>query len=180
VVDAEVIDAEVVDEDPAPAGDPEPITGPQLKALQALLAENRVIGQANRHQFLSKELGRKVTSTKQVTKQEAGWLIDGLSGGDQWERPPEPEPGPGPEPGPELEPEPEPGPDPPATPEQVKGLGTLIKKLNLGAAEGLALYRAVAGRDVPSTKDLSIDEAMRVHSALLAMIEDRKREEAAT
>lgn len=61
---------------PVEEDNPDPMTDPQSKALHALLRSKRGVAGPNRHPVVSELLGRKVTSLKQVTRSEAGNLIE--------------------------------------------------------------------------------------------------------
>lgn len=69
----EVIEAEVVD-DPQPDG----ITQPQLKKMGALMREAGLTDRAGALAFVAETIGRDVESRNDLTKREAGQVIDAL------------------------------------------------------------------------------------------------------
>jgi hypothetical protein len=75
----EIIEAEIVEptfDDP----EPEPlITGPQLTKLNLLLTQQVGSDRDAKLAWLTTELSREITSSKDLTKREATYLIDGLS-----------------------------------------------------------------------------------------------------
>ena len=146
-VEATVVDAELIEDPP-----PDPITAAQVKAIQAALHEAGVTERTDRLEFLTSMTGRRITSTKDLTKAEASAVYDHLASPPAVDETASP-----------------------ATEPQRQGLGRLIRELGLGAEEGLAVYAEVTGRTVPSTSDLTFEEANQVHSRLLDMIASAKR-----
>lgn len=58
----------------------EMITAAQLKKLHVVLGKESLTTDASKHDWLSSNLHREITSTKQLTKSEAGEIIDYLEG----------------------------------------------------------------------------------------------------
>lgn len=58
----------------------EMITAAQLKKLHVVLGKEGLTADAGKHDWLSSNLHREITSTKQLTKAEAGEIIDYLEG----------------------------------------------------------------------------------------------------
>lgn len=58
----------------------EMITAAQLKKLHVVLGKEGLTADADKHDWLSSNLHREITSTKQLTKAEAGEIIDYLEG----------------------------------------------------------------------------------------------------
>lgn len=58
----------------------EMITAAQLKKLHVVLGKEGLTADAGKHDWLSSNLQREITSTKQLTKAEAGEIIDYLEG----------------------------------------------------------------------------------------------------
>jgi hypothetical protein len=77
VVEDEIVDAEIVEETPAPT--PDAITAAQLKALHAALTGMGIKDRDRGLLMLSKIAGRDVASTKDLTKAEASKVIDALN-----------------------------------------------------------------------------------------------------
>jgi len=77
----EVIDAEIVEDEPAPVGDP--ITEGQLKALHAALNAMGIKDRDTGLTMLGRMVGRQIASTKELTKAEAHKLIDSLHDDDK-------------------------------------------------------------------------------------------------
>jgi hypothetical protein len=68
---------DAVDAEAEPAGDP-PITAPQMKKLHVLLGKNGYADRAEGLAYLSGEIGRDITTSKDLTKVEAMRVIDAL------------------------------------------------------------------------------------------------------
>jgi recombination protein RecT len=93
--DDDIIEAEIVDDEPAPpppppaprpvpdppiaddVEDPDQMTEPQRKALHALLRKRGGVGDT-RFPILSDLLGREITSTNELSKADASFLIDAM------------------------------------------------------------------------------------------------------
>lgn len=82
------------DDEPGPPPEPEPpldsMTGEQSKKLHAALRDAGYGQRADGLAYISQRVGREVTTTKELSKQEASRLIDGLEGPPL---PDDPEPG---------------------------------------------------------------------------------------
>ena len=79
VVEDEIVDAEIVEETPAPTTSGDNITAAQLKALHAALTGMGIKDRDRGLLMLSKIAGRDVASTKDLTKAEASKVIDALN-----------------------------------------------------------------------------------------------------
>ena len=79
VVEGEIVDAEIVEETPAPTPSGDAITAAQLKALHAALTGMGIKDRDRGLLMLSKIAGRDVASTKDLTKAEASKVIDALN-----------------------------------------------------------------------------------------------------
>ena len=79
VVEDEIVDAEIVEETPAPTPSGDAITAAQLKALHAALTGMGIKDRDRGLLMLSKIAGRDVASTKDLTKAEASKVIDALN-----------------------------------------------------------------------------------------------------
>ena len=79
VVEGEIVDAEIVEETPAPTPSGDAITAAQLKALHAALTGMGIKDRDRGLLMLSKIAGRDVASTKDLTKAEASKIIDALN-----------------------------------------------------------------------------------------------------
>ena len=79
VVEDEIVDAEIVEETPAPTPSGDNITAAQLKALHAALTGMGIKDRDRGLLMLSKIAGRDVASTKDLTKAEASKVIDALN-----------------------------------------------------------------------------------------------------
>ena len=79
VVEDEIVDAEIVEETPAPTPSGDNITAAQLKALHAALTGMGIKDRDRGLLMLSKIAGRDVASTKDLTKSEASKVIDALN-----------------------------------------------------------------------------------------------------
>ena len=79
VVEDEIVDAEIVEETPAPTTSGDNITAAQLKALHAALTGMGIKDRDRGLLMLSKIAGRDVASTKDLTKSEASKVIDALN-----------------------------------------------------------------------------------------------------
>ena len=79
VVEDEIVDAEIVEETPAPTPSGDAITAAQLKALHAALTGMGIKDRDRGLLMLSKIAGRDVASTKDLTKAEASKIIDALN-----------------------------------------------------------------------------------------------------
>ena len=79
VVEDDIVDAEIVEETPAPTPSGDAITAAQLKALHAALTGMGIKDRDRGLLMLSKIAGRDVASTKDLTKAEASKVIDALN-----------------------------------------------------------------------------------------------------
>lgn len=77
----EVVEAEIVDEQPAPEPAKGPgVTQPQLKAIHAIFKRIGVEDRDERHIIVSRMIKRDIMSAEELTKSEASLAIDTLGG----------------------------------------------------------------------------------------------------
>jgi hypothetical protein len=142
---------------PVPAVAGPPATAGQLRKLNATFRDHRVTDRQSRLEFAREVIGRKITSSKELTGREVSQLLVALDSSEartvaileQLADPVEPEPGP------EL-----------ASPAQRTHLYQLLEQKNLDGMARLDLLSELVGHPVHAVDNLTSDEADLVVSIL--------------